>query len=292
MLFPELHASVEWSLGFKSLDKELARLGGGSRSGRSGNKGTLFVDKLMSVYGRDGKDMLVLVHVEIQAQTHDGFARRMFEYYTRIFSKHLTPVVSLAVLADTDLNWRPSEYELRFGGCRARLDFPVAKLMDFRGRDEELLASPNRFAIVVFAYLKARESEGDHDLMFEWKLELSKRLSTKSEMEQVGLIQFFDALFPLPGELDEHFWHTFSTSEEGRSMAYVTSLERISIKKGRLEAAQESILEALEVRFGAVSPELRTRIDQITEVEACKSLHRRAISAATLDDFAVQLETG
>ena len=127
--------------------------------------------------------------------------------------------------------------------------------------------------------------------MFSWKLELTKQLSTKPEAEQVGFIQFFDAIFPLPGDLDEHFWHTFSTSEEGKSMAYVTSLERISIKKGRLEAAQESILEALEVRFGSVSPELRTRIGQVTDVEACKAFHRRAISASTLEDFAAQLET-
>lgn len=73
-------------------------MGGGTRSGKGGNKGTLFVDKLMSVYGRDGQDMLVLIHVEIQAKKQDDFPRRVYEYHSRIFSKHLTPVVSLAVL--------------------------------------------------------------------------------------------------------------------------------------------------------------------------------------------------
>jgi len=296
MLFPALYASVDWGRGFRSLDKELALLGGarsgrggGARSGRGGNKGTLIVDKLLSVYGRDGEDMRVLVHVEIQARKQDDFARRMYEYHARLFSKHRKPVVSLAVLADSDMAWRPSEYEFRFGGCRIRLDYPVAKLLDFQGRDDELLASSNRFAIVVFAYLKAKESEGDHELMYAWKLELMKRLSTKTEAEQSGLVQFFDAIFPTYGDLDEHFWHTFSTSEEGRSMAYVTGLERISIKKGlekgRLESAQESILEALEVRFGPVSPELRSRIGNVSDIEECKKLHRRAIAAATLEDF-------
>ncbi len=213
----------------------------------------------------------------------------MFEYHARIFGKHMRPVVSLAVLADSDMEWRPSEYEFRFGGCRVRLDNPVAKLLDFQGRDDDLLASSNRFAIVVFAYLKARESEGDDALMFDWKLELMKRLSTKTAAEQSGLVQFFDAIFPTYGDLDEHFWHTFSTSEEGKSMAYVTGLERISIKKGmekgRLENAQESILEALEVRFGPVSQELRSRIHSVTDIEECKKLHRRAVSAATLEDF-------
>ena len=79
-------------------------------------------------------------------------------------------------------------------------------------------------------------------------------------------------------------------------MAYVTSLERISIKKGlekgRLENAQESILEALEVRFGSVPPELRARIGKLTDVEMCKALHRQAVSASTLEDFTEQLETG
>lgn len=80
-------------------------------------------------------------------------------------------------------------------------------------------------------------------------------------------------------------------------MAYVTGLERISIKKGmqkgmekgmekgRLESAQESILEALDVRFGPVSQELRSRIHSVSDIEECKKLHRCAVSAATLEDF-------
>ena len=78
-------------------------------------------------------------------------------------------------------------------------------------------------------------------------------------------------------------------------MTYITSFERYGIRKGlekgRLENAQESILEVLEVRFGSVSPELRTRIGLLTDVETCKALHREAVSVQTLEDFTEQLDT-
>jgi hypothetical protein len=40
-------------------------------------------------------------------------------------------VASLAVLADDDPNWRPTEFRNTLFGCEAGLHFPAVKLLDF-----------------------------------------------------------------------------------------------------------------------------------------------------------------
>jgi hypothetical protein len=71
----------------------------------------------------------VLVHIEVQGQPERDFARRMFVYYYRIFDRYERPIMSVAILADEQADWRE--------------------------RDEDLAASANPFAVMVRAYLAA-----------------------------------------------------------------------------------------------------------------------------------------
>ncbi len=60
----------------------------------------------------------------------------------------------------------------------------------------------------------------------------------------------------LPQGLDEQFRNELAMLEKEKKMTYVTSIERLGIRKGleqgRLAMARESVLIALEVRFGEV----------------------------------------
>ncbi|SPE61001.1 hypothetical protein SBV1_590019 [Verrucomicrobia bacterium] len=56
---------------------------------------------------------------------------------------HNKPVVTLAVLADADPNWRPAHYEKALLGTRVRFDFSVCKLLDLVA---ELLAGVSSVA--------------------------------------------------------------------------------------------------------------------------------------------------
>lgn len=98
LLFPEIHAAIDWQVRIQHLDSELRRL---LRAARTGGRR---VDKLVRVTRRDGQPLLVLIHVEIQSQVDSGFAQRMFTYHYKILDRYAEPVVSLAVLADA----RPS----------------------------------------------------------------------------------------------------------------------------------------------------------------------------------------
>jgi hypothetical protein len=137
LLFPHIHAEIDWSRGYESLDKELAQVA------RDADHGRRLADKLFRVYRRDGEPEIVHLHVEIQGQPEAGFPERFFVYYYRIFDYRGGPVVSLAILADADPDWRPGEYQAELWDCRVRFEFPVAKLWDYNERWEELEASPN-----------------------------------------------------------------------------------------------------------------------------------------------------
>lgn len=59
-----------------------------------------WTDKLIDVRTRDGRDLWVLVHAEVQGAAQVEFAKRMFQYNDRIRDRYDRPVVSLAVLSD------------------------------------------------------------------------------------------------------------------------------------------------------------------------------------------------
>ena len=97
-----------------------------------GEVGRRFADKLVRVWRRGGEESWVLVHVEVQSQPDDDFARRMYTYNYRLFDRYDRVVASLAVLGDTRSGWRPSRYGHELWGCEVGFTFPLVKLADYR----------------------------------------------------------------------------------------------------------------------------------------------------------------
>jgi hypothetical protein len=85
-------------------------------------------------------------------------------------------VASLAVLADDDPNWRPSEFRQELFGCETAIRFPTTKLLDFAANEAELEASPNPFSKVVLAHLKAVQTQADPAARQAWKTRLVRGL--------------------------------------------------------------------------------------------------------------------
>ena len=125
LLFPAVHRGIDWSRGFRFLDKEFQQIVRNARTGRR------YADKLVGVHRLDGQPAWVLVHVEVQGEAESAFAERMFVYNYRIRDAHAVPVASLAVLADADPRFRPQRYRDALWGCAIDFRFPVAKLIDW-----------------------------------------------------------------------------------------------------------------------------------------------------------------
>ena len=167
--FPDAHADIDWSRGYESLDTELQQIV------RDAELGRRLADKLMKVWRRNGAEQVVMIHVEVQGDRKTAFPQRMYIYHYRFFDRYGGSVVSMAVLADDDPHWRPSDYSYELWGCRMRLEFPTVKLLDYAGRDD-LESNPNPFAIVVLAHLYSQRERHNPEGRLLSKLALIRRL--------------------------------------------------------------------------------------------------------------------
>ncbi|MFN3689784.1 MAG: cytosolic protein, partial [Fimbriimonadales bacterium] len=162
---PELWALIDWERGVQLLDKELLppRL----RRGRQ----RLFVDCLFQVYLKTGEMQLLLIHIEVQARSQKIFPERMFRYFARLYVEYGLPIVSVAVLVDANPRWRPTRFEYALGGTRLEFEFLTIKLTDFD--PTALEQTDNPAALLLLAFLRARETANDMQMRFEVRKQLA-----------------------------------------------------------------------------------------------------------------------
>ena len=109
-----------------------------------------YVDKLVKVHRKSGDETWVLLHIDVQSQHETEFSTRMFEYNYRIYDRYKKPVVTLVIYGDESRSWRPKAYWRELWGFELKMKFPSVKLLDYNL--DELVQSPNPFAVVVLAH--------------------------------------------------------------------------------------------------------------------------------------------
>ncbi|MBF0179106.1 MAG: hypothetical protein HQM03_03655 [Magnetococcales bacterium] len=205
----------------------------------------------------DGAELWVLIHVEVQGNRDPDFAKRMYACQYRAYDLHEKPVVSLAILADEECGWRPEVFGYRMWGTELHYRFNTVKLLDYPA--DELERSDNPFAIVTLAHLTGKETRNHPEERLQQKKRIARMLYERGFDRQrvMNLFRFIDWVLHLPAVLEERFWKTLCHYEEDRKMRYVTSVERIGMRKGerigRLEGKTEMLLKQLQVRFGSRS---------------------------------------
>jgi hypothetical protein len=85
--------------------------------------GRRVVDKLVKVWLKTGEESWLLIHIEVQTGREGDFPKRMHVYNYRLFDRYDREVISLAVLADDDPNWRPSRFAYGRWGFRTGTEF-------------------------------------------------------------------------------------------------------------------------------------------------------------------------
>jgi hypothetical protein len=275
--FPHVHTEIDRSRGYESLDKEFQQVV------REAEHGRRHVDKLVKVWQKDGREAWVLIHVEVQGRGEGEFPLRMYVYNYRVFDRYNRPVVSLAVLADDDPAWRPDRFESSLWGCTASLRFPIAKLLDWAPHEESLEANPNPFATVVLAHLKTRQTRGNPADRQAWKTRLVRGLYERGfgKAEIVNLFRFIDWIMDLPPVLDEVFWQGITQIQEEKRMPFITTPERIGLKRGLLKGIES----VLEVRFQENGLKLMPEVCEIHDVEKLEAVLQAAKTVATPDDL-------
>ncbi len=267
--FLDAAAGIDWQRGHRFLDKELQQVSKDAELGRR------YADKLVQVYRKDGEEVWVLIHVEIQAQPDSRFSKRMFTYNYRIFDHYDRPVVSLAVLADHRVDWRPDAFTWDLWGCRVGIHFPVVKLLDYATNWTSLESSINPFALCTMAHLKAMETRKDLQLRRQWKVDLARRLYDQGRDREyvINLFRFIDWIMTLPEELTGTFWQEIQAIEEEKAMPYVTSIERLGIQQGMQKGMQQGmqqgtrkvLLRLLTKKFSRIPADIKKKVELADE---------------------------
>jgi hypothetical protein len=274
LLFPAIHAEIDWRAPYRSLDSELQQITGDADSGRR------YADKLLDVRTRDGHETWVLVHVEVQGDAQAVFPQRMFQYNDRIRDRYDRSVVSLAVLSDGNRPFRPVSYADGRWGCQILFEFPMVKLLDFvePERWAALEASDNVFALVVMAQIRAKVTP-DGETLQGWKFRLI-RLMYERGYERALILELFrliDWMIRLPAGLEADFRQQLYAYEEQHRMPYVTTVEQAGIQRGEAII----LLALLQEKFGPDTVDAYRERVTAAEPEQLLQWSKRILSADT-----------
>jgi len=307
LCFPRVHAGIDWSRAHVPLDQELRQFLGDTQTRKRQ------VDRLYRVTAHDGTEEHLFLHVEVQSQPDRRLPQRMYWYYRRLTDRGQRRVVSLAVLADASPGFRPGPYEEANLGCRVRFEYPTCKLLDFN--DTQLAADDSPAAIVILAQRAAQrrvQSPGERKTL---KWDLTRRLYERGycQEEVVELFRLIDWLLKLPEDLEVEFQAELTEYEGQKRMPYITSIERMSLRRGRQEgleqglargrqkgrqegrqegkllAAREAVRLVLETRFGRLPAPLLKHLSDLNDLARLKQLLRRASAVGSLEEFATRV---
>ena len=202
-------------------------------------------------------------------------------------------MVSFVVLGDGSPDWRPHVHVYERWGCRKTLEFPTAKLLDYRGREAELEAHANPFALLVLAHLLALQTRQDMAARRDGKVRLIRLLyERKLEAEEKRQwLRILDWVLDLPSDLTREVIEQTSRIGEGLAMAHLTSFERYGLEKGltegrkegRKEGLKEAITAWLRTKFGELDEPFRQALDK-AEGTTLQQVLAAIPAAASLDD--------
>jgi hypothetical protein len=283
--FPRVYHLIDWEQTPQPLDKELQRIA------PSDSQDKRIADKLFQVWLQDKQEIWLLVHIEVQSQEEDLFSQRMYIYNYRVFDLYKRPVISLAILGDEKVNWRPNSFGYEYGGCELSLKFPIAKLLDYESQWGELEQDSNPFAVIIMAHLKTKRTLRKYPEREQWKWQLVRGLYDKGYNRQqiTTLFKVIDKMMALPRELQESFDQKLRQYEEQKRMPLLSNMEERGLNRGRQEGelknAHQWLLQALETRFGVLSPTLTEQINNLSDMDTLTNLFQRAIVSNSLEEF-------
>ncbi len=284
--FPEIHADIDWSQDYQSLEQEFRP------QAPRGPGGRLLCDKLIKAVSRRRADPLHL-HIEVQTYHDPDLDWRVLLYNNRAQEICRGPVVSLVVLGDDSPTWRPSGYRFVYFAYRKEEFVPHRKLLDWTGRDEELLGSENLVALVVLAHLKALETRQIIRERQLWRLRLVRRLYERDleHDDRRRLLGIVEGMLNLPSDL-EYETRQILIREQEALVPRVTSFERFARQEGLQEGRQEGeefglrrgLVALIEARFGKPDPTFLALLEQ-AHLAALEQTLEAAKTAASIDEL-------
>ena len=273
-LYSDMAQLIDWQHAAVFMDKELQKITSDAESSRR------YADKLVKVRFLDGAEQWIYIHIEVQGKPEAKFAERMFEYFYRIRDRFAQPVISLAVLTDTQASFRPSHFYYERAGCSLQFQFISVKLLDWQHRMDELLNDKNPFGLLIAAQLTAKlvkdsKTRADNLVGF-YRLVIDKDLDRELIRR---LIVFLEWMVYLPVEISAYYNELVEHVAEETNMPYISLIERKGIEQGREEGLEQGLEQGigqgraatlhkqLQLKFGELADGYEARLKQADAAE-------------------------
>jgi hypothetical protein len=276
LLFPETWQEIHWPSGYESLGTELHKILPEAEVGKR------FCDVVVKAYAQgteEERDPRCL-HGEVQCQKVEDFLNRLHDYNSLLKLKLGHPIISLVIFGDDDPEWEPNHYVYECGGYRKDVLYPTAKLLKFRGREEELLRHENPLALLVVAHLLTLSTGREEGERREGKLRLLLAvLERKMEPdENYHILRLIDSLVELPAESQRELWQEIHQRAREDQMPFLSYPEQVAVKKGLLRALEA----ALGAKFREEGLALLPRLEEQQDLDL---LTRILVTIATTDSL-------
>ncbi len=169
MIFPDADNIFDFSKKPEFLEQELSEINSGYYV-----KHPKVLDKLVGVHLKDGRQLWVRVHLEVEKTARKSFGRRMFRYFSRLYDKDDVPVISIAVFLEKRGQNNKPAYNYSLHGTEVDFRFNAMYVAELD--DIELSRAPNPFAkILLITKLAIQKGLSVQDV-FDKKVALARQL--------------------------------------------------------------------------------------------------------------------
>lgn len=238
--FPTVAVGIDWKAKPDFLDQELRQLELSDDAG--GNR----VDLLVRVGLLNGESEIIHLHIEVQSFEEKGFAKRLYSCFQGVSRSVGLNVVTLAILADLEPNWKPDCFEYQKLGCRVRFEFPVCKLLEVIDTlDEDHLSLP---ALAAIAQIEALRTSRVPDKRLAARLILVRRLLRHGfDQSQIrAALRLISWMMKLPKKQSLQFREKFLALETMHATYPLTDIEELLIEEHKDEWLREGIEKGIE----------------------------------------------
>ena len=289
LFFPETEARLDFR-GLRFLDTEsfTSFPEGSSRA----------ADIVAEVRTREGARELLLVHIEVEARRKRAFAKRMFEYFTLLWTKHQVPIFPVAVyLRGGRSPLMEEQFVMKlFGQEQLRFRFPAVALARLEAR--EYVEKGGAVVAALASLMSRRRARETVDL----RLSMMERvaLSGLDEARKFLLQNLIETYFELAGaervKLERKLSMERYREVKKMQLTWAEKIEekgreegkKEGKKEGLLEGKRDALLQQLTTKFGPL-PE-RT-VSRVRAIESLKQLDRhldRVLVATSLADMGLE----
>lgn len=158
-------------------------------------------------------------------------------------------------------------------------EYVFFKLFDFNARDYYNINNP--VAKILLPKMNYKKDERIEVIRYAY----SGLFQLASRMLFDKYVDFIDVYAQITEQEQKSLYHEIIQHKETAMLAQYIREKGMQqgMQQGIIQNTKENIIEALELRFGKISPEIIDKINQINDPAKLKELHKKAIQIKKID---------